>query len=105
MEEQLIQANLELKQLKASVDGLRSEINRLTSIITMDQQKIMKAKDVEELYGLAKGSCYTYNRIYLPNFGVRKGISKHALSWTKEEVLTWNSRSVEDRQREYDMLA
>lgn len=104
MDNMTIESGLKLEQLQRTVEGLRSDVNALTAVISMDLSKPMRVRDIEEMYGLAKGSTYTYNRIFLPDFGMQAGVSKHRGLWTKKEVLEWNSRPIAERQREYDLM-
>lgn len=87
-----------IESLRDEVRSLRDQVAMLYAAVTMEGTKTMRAKDIEEMYGLAKNSTYSYNRLYLPNFGYAEGFGTRKMSWTKQEVLEWNQIPIVQRE-------
>lgn len=88
-----------IDQLEQQVGMLRSEISKLTAAISMENTRPMRARDIEDYYGLPRSSSYSYNRIYLPEFGMAEGVEVKKNVWTRQEVFEWNSIPMRERNR------
>ncbi len=93
-----------IDQLEQQVGLLRAEIAKLTAAVSMENTRPMKARDIEDYYGLPRSSSYSYNRIYLPDFGMSEGIEAKKNVWTRKEVFEWNSIPMKERARKLRTL-
>lgn len=83
-----------LKKLDMKLDMIISALGIHT--------KPMTISDIAVFYGKSRSSMYTTWRVLIPNYGVTEG--EGSGTWTMQEVIEWNERSLEERRKEYDML-
>ena len=90
--------------LTAKVDALSRQVELLSGCNPELTVKL-GPHQIEEMYGLAGNSIYTYNRSYLPDYGYKEGPNGKLIKrWTRKEVLEWNLRPLNEREEELRKL-
>lgn len=82
------------------IESLQKKMDLMLSLVGGETVPLT-VSDVAKMYGKPRTSMYTAYRYLLPNFGLAEDGYHTVSEWTRAEVIAWNSRSVEERKREF----